>query len=158
MLKSDVAAFEQYKFQFDDAIAKGKFDFAYQMFNLSLQRRAERFDYALSLLDKGFDFNANDAYEYEREDAPWPESQAQLDELWRQRVKFDALNLKLAGKKPEDDVEKWPFGRGRNIRLSAAAVGPGQQIPGRGQTFAQECVLLDADQQKARPDEYLLHL
>ncbi len=102
MLKSDVAAFEQYKFQFDDAIAKGQFDFAYQMFNLSLQRRAERFDYALSLLDKGFDFNANDAYEYEREDAPWPESQAQLDELWRQRVKFDALNLKLAGKKPEE--------------------------------------------------------
>lgn len=63
MLKSDVATFEQYKFQFDDAIAKGQFDFAYQMFNLSLQRRAERFDYALSVLDKGFDFNTEDAYD-----------------------------------------------------------------------------------------------
>lgn len=38
----------------------------------------------------------------EREDAPWPETAAQLNELWRQRVKFDALNLKLAGKKPEE--------------------------------------------------------
>lgn len=98
MLKSDIDAFAQYKFQFDDAIQKGQFDFAYQMFNLSLQRRAERFDYAISLLDKPFDFTTADHYEYEREGAPWPADMAQLNELWRQRVKFDALNLKLAGK------------------------------------------------------------
>jgi carboxyl-terminal processing protease len=102
MLKSDVDAFEQYKFQFDDAINKGQFDFAFQMFNLSLQRRAERFDFAISLLDKGFDFTTQDQYEYEREDSPWPSSKAQLDELWRQRVKYDALNLKLAGKNPQE--------------------------------------------------------
>ncbi|MCT6699418.1 carboxy terminal-processing peptidase [Rheinheimera sp. 4Y26] len=98
MLKSDIDGFAQYKFQFDDAIQKGQFDFAYQMFNLSLQRRAERFDYAISLLDKPFDFTTADQYEYEREGAPWPADMAQLNELWRQRVKFDALNLKLAGK------------------------------------------------------------
>ena len=102
MLKSDVDTFEQYKFQFDDAINKGQFDFAFQMFNLSLQRRAERFDFAISLLDKGFDFTTQDQYEYEREDSPWPTSKAQLDELWRQRVKYDALNLKLAGKNPQE--------------------------------------------------------
>jgi len=105
LLKSDIDQFEQYKFQFDDAIGKGQFDFAYQMYNLMLQRRAERFDYAVSLLDKGFDFTAEDNYQFEREDAPWPASQAELDELWRQRVKFDALNLKLAGKKPEEIKE-----------------------------------------------------
>lgn len=102
MLKSDIDGFAQYKFQFDDAIQKGQFDFAYQMFNLSLQRRAERFDYAISLLDKPFDFTTADQYEYEREGAPWPVDMAQLNELWRQRVKFDALNLKLAGK---NDIE-----------------------------------------------------
>lgn len=90
MLKSDIDSFEQYKFQFDDAINKGQFDFAFQMFNLSMQRRAERFDYAISLLDKGFDFSVPDQYEYEREDAPWPKTKAELDELWRQRVKYDA--------------------------------------------------------------------
>lgn len=105
MLKSDVDAFAQYKFQFDDAIQKGQFDFAFQMFNLSLQRRAERFDYAISLLDHPFDFNVADKYEYEREDAPWPADLAQLNELWRQRVKFDALNLKLTGKKPDEIKE-----------------------------------------------------
>ncbi len=102
MLKSDIDAFAQYKFQFDDAIQKGQFDFAFQMFNLSLQRRAERFDYAISLLEQPFNFDTVDSYEYEREGAPWPADIAQLNELWRQRVKFDALNLKLTGKKPEE--------------------------------------------------------
>lgn len=105
MLKSDIDAFAQYKFQFDDAIQKGQFDFAFQMFNLSLQRRAERFDYAISLLEQPFDFTKPDSYEYEREDAPWATDLAQLNELWRQRVKFDALNLKLTGKKPEEIKE-----------------------------------------------------
>ena len=105
MLKSDIDAFAQYKFQFDDAIQKGQFDFAFQMFNLSLQRRAERFDYAISLLEQPFDFTTADNYEYEREDAPWATDLAQLNELWRQRVKFDALNLKLTGKKPEEIKE-----------------------------------------------------
>ncbi len=102
LLQSDLDNFTQYRFQFDDAIAKGQFDFAYQMFNLTLKRRAERFDYALSLLDKGFDFNVPDDYQFDREQAAWPKNQAELDELWRQRVKYDALNLKLAGKKPEE--------------------------------------------------------
>ncbi|MBU2280438.1 MAG: carboxy terminal-processing peptidase [Gammaproteobacteria bacterium] len=105
MLKSDIDAFAQYKFQFDDAIQKGQFDFAFEMFNLSLQRRAERFDYAISLLEKPFDFSTADSYEYEREGAPWPADIAQLNELWRERVKFDALNLKLTGKKPEEIKE-----------------------------------------------------
>ncbi len=45
---------------------------------------------------------AKDSYEFEREDAPWAADVAQLNELWRQKVKFDALNLKLAGKTAEE--------------------------------------------------------
>ncbi len=102
LMKSDVDGFLQHKEKFDDAIRQGNFDFAFDMFNLTLQRRAERFDFAISLLAKDFDFTKDDFYEYEREDSPWPQNQAQLDELWRQRVKFDALNLKLTGKKPAE--------------------------------------------------------
>ncbi|MEO3679963.1 carboxy terminal-processing peptidase [Rheinheimera sp. FR7-31] len=105
LMKSDVATFEQYRDQFDDAINKGNLNFAFDMFNFTLKRRAERFDYALALLEKGFDFTADDTYVYDREGAEWPANQAELDELWRQRVKFDALNLKLAGKTPEETKE-----------------------------------------------------
>ncbi|MDX5407192.1 MAG: carboxy terminal-processing peptidase [Chromatiaceae bacterium] len=105
LMKSDVAHFEQYRDQFDDAINKGNLSFAFDMFNFTLKRRAERFDYALALLEKGFDFSKDDTYVYDREVADWPANQAELDELWRQRVKFDALNLKLAGKTAEETKE-----------------------------------------------------
>lgn len=105
LLKSDVDGFEQYRNEFDNGLAKGQFDFAYQMFNLSMTRRLERYDYAISLLDKPFDFTAKDSYEFEREDAPWAADVAQLNELWRQKVKFDALNLKLAGKTAEETTK-----------------------------------------------------
>ena len=102
---ADVTAFEIYREQFDDAINKGNLNFAFDMFNLTLQRRAERFDYAVALLEKGFDFSVADEYVYDREDAQWPKDNAELNEIWRQRVKFDALNLKLAGKTAEESQE-----------------------------------------------------
>lgn len=102
LTKADIKAFERYREQFDDGINKGNLSFAFDMFNLTLQRRSERFEYALQLLDKGFDFTKTDEYQYDRENADWPADKAELDELWRQRVKFDALNLKLAGKTAEE--------------------------------------------------------
>ena len=97
-LQSDIARYEVNKKQFDDALMSGKLDFAYDLFNLSLQRRFERFQYAISLLDKEMTFDKEDAFYYDREEAEWAKDTAELNELWRQRVKYDALNLKLAGK------------------------------------------------------------
>lgn len=101
-LASDVASLEKYRLSFDDAIQKGNLSVAYKIYQLNLKRRAQRYEFAIGLLDKPFDFEKKgDAFEYDREDAKWAETTAELDELWRQRVKYDALNLKLAGKEPE---------------------------------------------------------
>ncbi|MEC8350921.1 MAG: S41 family peptidase, partial [Pseudomonadota bacterium] len=97
-LASDIASFEQYKDQFDNALSTGKLGFAFDIFNLSLKRRFERYDYSLSLLENEMKFDKEDEYLFDREDAEWATSQAELDELWRQRVKYDALRLKMTGK------------------------------------------------------------
>ncbi|MBN4057354.1 carboxy terminal-processing peptidase [Pseudoalteromonas haloplanktis] len=97
-LASDIASFEQYKDQFDNALSTGKLGFAFDIFNLSLKRRFERYDYSLSLLENEMKFDNEDEYAFDREDADWATSQAELDELWRQRVKYDALRLKMTGK------------------------------------------------------------
>lgn len=97
-LAADVASFQQYRDQFDNALSTGKLDFAYNIFNISMQRRFERYDYSLSLLEKEMTFEKEDEYLYDREDAKWAETQAELDELWRERVKYDALRLKMTGK------------------------------------------------------------
>jgi carboxyl-terminal processing protease len=100
-LASDVKSFEQYRDEFDNIIASGKLQIPYDIYNLNMQRRLERFQYAISLLDKAIDFTSDEVYNFDREDAPWPVNEAELDELWRLKVKYDALNLTLAGK-------KWP--------------------------------------------------
>jgi len=114
-LATDVAEFAKHSLEFDDAFARGKLTFAYDIYNLNMQRRLERYQYALTLLDtettvtqgeeeisqSPFDFSKDDVYNYDREDAPWPTSTAELDELWRIKVKSDVLNLILAGK-------EWP--------------------------------------------------
>ncbi|MBA6296326.1 carboxy terminal-processing peptidase [Colwellia sp. MB02u-9] len=102
-LAADVKGFEQYRDEFDSVIARGKLDVAYEIYNLNLQRRLERYQYALSLLasEKPFDFDLDESYDFDREDAQWPNSVDELDELWRKKVKYDALNLTLAGKEWE---------------------------------------------------------
>ncbi len=105
-LASDIKAFEAYKDKFDEAIRIGDLKIAYDIYELNLQRRQERFQYALTLLDKPFDFTTeNDKFYYDREDADWPADEAELNELWRQRVKYDALNLTLADKTWEETQE-----------------------------------------------------
>jgi carboxyl-terminal processing protease len=95
----DIKGFAAYKTKFDDAIERGNLSLAYEIYQLNMQRRTERYQFALGLLDKEFNFElANDQFIYDREDAAWAKNNEELNELWRQRVKYDALNLKLAGK------------------------------------------------------------
>ncbi len=44
------------------------------------------------------DWTQDEVFEFERDKAPWPATAQELDELWRKRVKNDALSLALAGK------------------------------------------------------------
>lgn len=100
--EADIKGFEKYKDSFDEAIELGDLSIAYEIYQVNMEKREKRFEYALSLLDKEFDFEvSNDVFEFDREDAQWPKDEAAINELWRQRVKYDALNLKLTGK-------EWP--------------------------------------------------
>jgi len=105
-LASDIEKFSAEQDKFDEAIEMGDLDIAYQIYQLNMKRRIQRYDFALSLLGEEFNFEApNDSFSFDREEAAWPKNSAELDELWRQRVKYDALNLKLAGKDWEKTQE-----------------------------------------------------
>ncbi|WKE67371.1 carboxy terminal-processing peptidase [Gallaecimonas kandeliae] len=97
-LQSDIDGFQKYRTEIDDDLIKGDTHFAYDIYQLGMKRRYERFAYALSLLDKPMDFTKDDSYTYDRTKAPWAKDEAELNEIWRERVKYDALNLKMAGK------------------------------------------------------------
>ncbi|WP_051333778.1 carboxy terminal-processing peptidase [Aliagarivorans marinus] len=100
-LESDIEGFEQYRSQLDNYVPKGRLDPLYTMFNLSIQRRYEQLEYSLALLDEPMQFESDERYQFDRSEANWPKDTAELRDLWRKKVKYDALSLALAGR-------EWP--------------------------------------------------
>ncbi|MBY8137690.1 carboxy terminal-processing peptidase [Vibrio fluvialis] len=99
--QADIDSFKDWSVQLDDQLKVGNNQIAFDLYNLSMEKRFDRFQYALSLLDHEITFDTDESIELDRSKAAWPKDQAEVDELWRKRVKYDALNLKLAGK-------EWP--------------------------------------------------
>src|SRR5699024_2584024 len=67
LLNKDVEAASEYRHLFDDMLKRGELDVAYDIYQQSLKRRFQRYEYALSLLDedKPMDFTiADDKYYY----------------------------------------------------------------------------------------------
>lgn len=97
----DVAAFEPYRLQMDDAILNGRLAPAFEIFKVYRQRVDERTAAIRDALKQDFDFSADEDYSFDRKDAAWAEGAAELDEIWRLRVKNDALRLVLAGRETD---------------------------------------------------------
>lgn len=97
-LQSDIDQLVRVRSTLDDVLLNGDLRIPFAIYDLYQQRIAERINFARSLLTHGFDFTAQESYQYVRKNAPWASSQDELNELWRKRVKNDWLRLKLAGK------------------------------------------------------------
>ncbi|KMM81179.1 peptidase S41 [Pseudomonas deceptionensis] len=102
-LASDIAEFDKWKFQFDDFLKSGDLNPGFAIYKRYLDRVKSRLDFALAELEKGpdaFDFTAKETLQIDRKDAPWLKSEAELNDLWRKRIKDEVLRLKIAGKEP----------------------------------------------------------
>ncbi|AVD84377.1 tail-specific protease [Pseudomonas sp. SWI6] len=105
---ADVAEFDKWKTQFDDFLKSGNLDPGFTIYKRYLDRVKQRLDFALAELAKGvdkMDFTANESLLVDRKDAPWLKNQAELDDLWRKRVKDEVLRQKIAGKDPKQIQE-----------------------------------------------------
>ncbi|HTC50686.1 MAG TPA: carboxy terminal-processing peptidase [Steroidobacteraceae bacterium] len=98
LLASDLKEFEQWRYRFDDMIHTGDVEPGFAIFARYQQRNRERIAAALKMLDTEPDWTLDESMEFDRKDAPWATTSAQLDELWRKRVKNDGLSLLLTGK------------------------------------------------------------
>ncbi|TXI12204.1 MAG: tail-specific protease [Rhizobium sp.] len=97
-LQSDIDKFMAGSKKIDDAIDQEDLNIPFSIFNLYERRVVERMSYARSLLKQKIDFSVQEDYPLVRDKEPWPQSEAESNDLWRKRVKNDWLRLKLAGK------------------------------------------------------------
>ncbi|WP_337268375.1 carboxy terminal-processing peptidase [Oryzifoliimicrobium ureilyticus] len=96
-LQADIDKIMADRTKIDDAIEHQDLKVPFSIFNLYLQRLVDRMTFSRDLLKQGFDFGKQEDFAINRENAPWPQSKAESDDLWRKRVKNDWLRLKLAG-------------------------------------------------------------
>ena len=99
--QADIDTFAAQRDKLGDAIYSQDLSVPYAIFNLYEQRVGERTAYAREQLKLGFDFSKDESYRYEREKAPWAKTEAEVNDIWRKRVKNDWLRLKLTGKTDE---------------------------------------------------------
>lgn len=105
---ADIAEFDKWKTQFDDFLKSGNLDPGFTIYKRYLDRVKQRLDFALAELNKGvdkIDFTTKETLLIDRKDAPWMKNQAELDDLWRKRVKDEVLRQKIAGKEPKQIQE-----------------------------------------------------
>lgn len=104
-LQSDVDEFARFRPALAQSMRRdGDTSPARVIFERYLQRLDERAAYVPQLLKKErFDFSADERYQYDREHAARPADLAAAQQLWRQQLRFEYLQEKLADK-PEAEI------------------------------------------------------
>jgi carboxyl-terminal processing protease len=98
LLLSDIKEFEKNRYKLDDILTTGNVQPFYDMFNVFLFRMRDQLEYIDTILSKEFDYSIDEEFLIGRKNASWAESKSELNDIWRKRIKNDALNLKLNGK------------------------------------------------------------
>jgi len=97
-VQADIESFNPDRYLLDDQLLSGELNFYYDVFNIYLANLNKRINFIDSLLNNEFDYSIDENYEYNREKAEWAKDENELNELWRKRLKNDALTYKLNGK------------------------------------------------------------
>ncbi|WP_233165600.1 carboxy terminal-processing peptidase [Pedobacter sp. ASV12] len=118
-LASDIKDFDKFRTELDDDFRIGDLSAPFYIFNVYLKRYNERINYSIAQIKGKYDFNQNDTYVYDREKMPWIATTAGLDDVWKKRVKYELVNLKIAGTPDAKNVETLTK-RYENLKSQAA--------------------------------------
>ncbi|WP_067214633.1 carboxy terminal-processing peptidase [Marinomonas gallaica] len=106
-LKSDVDTLSKYRNDFDDALRDGDSQVAYDIYNAYLDRAETRLEKVLAGIPemvKSFQYTVDESLNADPDKLEWAETDAELDDYWRKRIKNRALTLKLNGESEEDII------------------------------------------------------
>lgn len=103
--ESDIKEFDKFRFSLDDDFRDGNLNAPFYIFNVYLKRYNEFISFAFTEIKAKQNFNTNETYIFDREKMPWAKSKTELDNLWKKRVKYELVNLKIAGTPEAKNVE-----------------------------------------------------
>jgi len=103
-LKSDLDEFSKFKPTLAQAVRdQGDSQLARLVFKRYLERLDQRVAFVSSTLKSGpFEFTADETFSYDRKKAPHPADLTAAQAIWKQQLRYEYLQEKLAGKKDEE--------------------------------------------------------
>ena len=105
-LAADVNEYRQFETRIDDMLLRGKVKLALEIFERFKVRLSERLAMMEEFLAEDFDFSRDANWTLERDDLPYPETTEEARKIWRTKIKFDLLTLKLADTSIKDGKER----------------------------------------------------
>jgi carboxyl-terminal processing protease len=94
----DIEGFNKYRTEIDDDLKIGRLKPVFDIYNIFIERLKERNNYIFRILQVEPDCTVDEYYEFDRKNTNWAKNEKELDELWRKRIKNEALNEMLKGK------------------------------------------------------------
>jgi len=113
--KSDIEKFALERKQIDDYIRTGDVSISKRIFDVFLERVAERTEVAQKFVDAEHDFTVDEYMERDPETIEWMTSTEEADERWRKRVKYDLLLQTTDEETPEGEALQRLHKRYRSI-------------------------------------------
>lgn len=105
-LQSDIDAFMQKRDSLDELVKRGDVSFAYEVYNRFLERVDARLPLIERLLATPQDFTKQESIIIDRDDTKWATSEAEAEDNWRKRIKYDLLVQKMEKTPPEEAKDK----------------------------------------------------
>ena len=107
-LASDIADFEQYKFQIDDQIKNTDISFFNLVYERLIKRMGDAKEIYKEVLQQPFDYTQNESISIKYEDEPFASNKEELKERWRKQLKYATLGTydsKIShAEKPADEA------------------------------------------------------
>lgn len=85
---------------------QGELDAAFEIYSLYRDRAISRVDWVLKQLEQEWTFDTDEFFIYDRSESAWPSSEAEADELWRLRLKYELLQEILNDKTQDEAKER----------------------------------------------------
>ncbi len=105
-LQSDVDSFVPKRQALDDLVKRGDVSFAYEVLDRFLQRVDARLPLIERLIQEPQDFTKPESIIIDREATTWAKNEAEAEDLWRRRIKYDLLVQKMEKTPPDEAKEK----------------------------------------------------
>lgn len=102
----DIDQLSKFKTELDDLVKSGNTQFAYDVWDMFLQRFDRQMEVAKKLIVANHDFAVEESIEIDAEKIPFSKTQEELNDRWRKRIKFELLNAKLDNLDLANNVNK----------------------------------------------------